>query len=60
MSAMSRPETIVLWLDEASLWIVETADHDFDVRHRMMCEAIDIASDHFRKETVDRKKKQSG
>lgn len=59
MSRMSRPETIKMWLDEAALWIVETADHDFDVRHKMMCEAIDAASEHFRTEAESRKNSKS-
>jgi hypothetical protein len=48
-----------MWLDEAALWIVETADHDFDVRHKMMCEAIDAASEHFRTEAESRKNSKS-
>lgn len=36
-------EEVINGLQEAAEWIVEVADHDFDERHKYMCDAIDAA-----------------
>lgn len=44
-----KKEEIIRGLEKAAEWIVEVADHDFDDRHKYMCDAIDAAIEIIRK-----------